>query len=227
MIIKIIELFTIFIILPYLYVYFDLDHYFKNQIFTGNLTILYKLNKILLLQIIFIYTLIIYYKKIRNFLYFKIQSFKNNFYYAKWILLRFLGIITIILTFIFYVYPERLFYPFKTFPTYILIIVIIIYPLLSVIQQEFIFRIFFFERYYAFFQSKWEFYFTNALLFMFIHIIYKNYIALLFTFFGNFLFLSTFFKTRSVYWIVLEHSIYGLIIFYTSLGDFFYQTHSF
>jgi hypothetical protein len=123
-------------------------------------------------------------------------------------------------------YPELLFTSFKISNKLILIFVPFLYLLFSVIQQEFIYRIFFFERYKSIFNNNHQLILCNSLLFMFAHIIYENWVALFATFLGNFLFTKTFLKTKSFYWVVIEHCLYGITMFYLGLGNFFYRTYS-
>jgi len=221
----IIEYFSLYIILPSIYVIFNLDSWFKLM-FQGKWLLLYQMHKIILLQIMFIYTLFIYSLKIRNYNYFKFSNLINNISYIKNIFKRLLIITIILLIFTYFVFPNHLFETFKLYNIKILLLVFFFYPLLSVIQQEFIYRIFFYERYKEFFPKIKELVISNSLVFMFVHIIYENWFSLFTTFIGNFLFISTFIRTKSFYFILIEHSLYGLIIFYIGLGNFFYKTHT-
>lgn len=223
--ILLIEFFTLYLLLPAIYVIFDLDTLIK-EIFQNRWILLYHLHKVILLQIIFLYTLLVYAWKIKNYHYFKFNNFLNHWFYLKTIFKRLMIITVILFIYTYYFYPNFLFQAIKLNKFYVIILVLFFYPLISVIQQEFIYRIFFYERYNGFFSNKKEFYLTNSFLFMFVHIIYQNWFALFATFIGNFLFLSTFFRTKSFYFIFIEHSFYGLSIFFVGLGNFFYQTHT-
>lgn len=100
--------------------------------------------------------------------------------------------------------------------------VMLLYPLLSVYPQELIFRTFFLHRYQYICRQPWILLLTNALAFAMAHIIYRNWVAVLLTFFGGFLFARTYQKTRSTLIASMEHSLYGCLIFTIGLGRFFY-----
>ncbi len=219
------EFYTLFIILPSIFPILNLEKFLEKYIFIGILKPIYPMHKIILLQIIFLYTFFVY-KKHYSFDSFKIEHLKNNLSYIKNILFRAIFIALGLYLFVSIFFEERLFLPLKKFPFVFLFLVFLFYPILSVIQQEFMFRIFFFERYKSLFSHQKELIIVNSLLFMLVHIIYENWIALLLTFFGNFLFVRTYLKTKSFYLLVLEHSLYGYLIFLSGLGEFFYRSYS-
>lgn len=220
-----IEFYTLFIILPALFPVFHFEIFLKKFIFTGIFKSLFPLHKIIMLQILFLYTFFVF-KKHYSLESFKIEYFKNNVSYLKTILIRTVVILAILFLFVNMFFIERLWLPLKKFPLIFFVLIFLLYPILSVIQQEFIYRIYFFERYKSLFQDRKEFIIVNSLLFMFLHIIYENWIALLFTFLGNFLFVSTYLKTKSIYLLIIEHSLYGYLIFLSGLGEFFYRSFS-
>jgi uncharacterized protein len=96
-------------------------------------------------------------------------------------------------------------------------LVIVLYPLLSVIPQELIFRKFFFFRYGMFF-TPYVLIVLNALVFSFVHLVFKNYIALVLTFVGGILFITTYIKTKSFSLVCIEHALYGDLLFTIGLG---------
>lgn len=100
-------------------------------------------------------------------------------------------------------------------------LVLIGYPLLSVLPQEIIYRLYFFERYKTLEINKSMIILINALLFAFLHIIYGNLIAVIFTFFGGILFCLTYYSTRSLLLTVIEHTVYGYIVFLSGYGQYF------
>ncbi len=116
--------------------------------------------------------------------------------------------------------PDKLFYVVKNRPKLILI-VFFAYPLLSAIPQEVLYRSFFFKRYQSLFGPGQLIIFVNALCFSFLHVIYNNWVALTFTFVGNYLYTSTYLKKKSFGLVCIEHSLYGLLMFLIGLGDFF------
>lgn len=100
----------------------------------------------------------------------------------------------------------------------------ILYPILSAYTQEIVFRNFFFYRYEKLFEKRIVlFVVINALLFSYIHIVFENWIAVVFTFVGGVLFALTFLKTRSTLLVSIEHSIYGNALYTLGLGYYFYH----
>lgn len=127
----------------------------------------------------------------------------------------------LILLFTYFFYEDKLFNFLLQKPD-VYITVMILYPLLSVIPQELIFRKFFLFRYEFIFTSKMLI-IINAAVFCFIHIIFANYIALFFSFIGGLLFIKTYLNTKSFTLVCIEHALYGDLIFTIGLGEFFYH----
>jgi membrane protease YdiL (CAAX protease family) len=88
-----------------------------------------------------------------------------------------------------------------------------LYPLLSVLPQELVFRAFFFDRYRRLFPGRGVMILVNSLLFSLAHIVYNNFWAVALTFLGGLLFASTYQRTRSLPLVIFEHSAYGCMIF--------------
>jgi uncharacterized protein len=101
--------------------------------------------------------------------------------------------------------------------------VVVLYPLLSVIPQEFVYRRFFFNRYGALFRTRLQLALASALVFAWMHLIFRNEWALLMTFVGGLLFADTYRKTHSLLLVTLEHTLYGVLVFTIGLGDFIYH----
>ncbi len=101
--------------------------------------------------------------------------------------------------------------------------IMVLYPVMSVLTQEFVYRTFFFHRYGPLFgTSKWAAIFTNAALFGFAHIIFGNWIAVAGTFATGLLFAYRYNVTRSLWAVWLEHSLYGCLVFTVGLGPYFF-----
>ncbi len=101
--------------------------------------------------------------------------------------------------------------------------IMILYPLLSVIPQELIYRTFFFHRYGPLFgSSRWLAILTNGLLFGFAHIIFGSYVSIVLTTFLGFLLAWRYDETRALWAVWLEHSLYGCLIFTVGLGHYFF-----
>ncbi len=101
--------------------------------------------------------------------------------------------------------------------------IMVLYPLMSVLAQEFVYRTFFFHRYGPLFGTcRWAAIFTNAALFAFAHIIFENWIAVAGTFCTGLLFAFRYDVTRSLWAVWLEHSLYGCLVFTVGLGRYFF-----
>ena len=106
----------------------------------------------------------------------------------------------------------------------ILLVYIVFYILMSVIPQEIIFRSFFFHRYDTLFENKKNMVILNIFLFTLMHVIYLNVIVLILSFFGGILFALTYYNNKSLGLVVLEHSLYGSLIFFLGLGKHFHNS---
>lgn len=118
--------------------------------------------------------------------------------------------------------PERLFSFVLERPA-LWAMVMLLYPLLSVLPQEIIFRLFFFERYKPFFASGTTMVVASGLAFGFAHIIFLNWVAPLLTALGGLIFALTYSRRRSLALVSLEHALYGNFIFTIGLGIYFYH----
>jgi CAAX protease family protein len=118
--------------------------------------------------------------------------------------------------------PDR----FLAFPRYaygIWILVMILYPLISVTTQEIMYRVFFFHRYRALFAGDPQGGIVlNAVLFSFSHIVFQNITTLIISFLGGLLFAWRYQTSRSYWALVFEHALYGNLIFTVGLGRYFY-----
>jgi membrane protease YdiL (CAAX protease family) len=115
---------------------------------------------------------------------------------------------------------------FLRFPLYAQdtwIMVMLLYPILSVTAQEIMFRLFFFHRYRSLFGVDAQGVIVlNAVLFAFAHIPFQNVTTLVMSFFASLLWAWRYEHTRSYWAVVLEHSLYGNLIFTVGLGRYFY-----
>jgi uncharacterized protein len=101
---------------------------------------------------------------------------------------------------------------------------ILMYPLLSALPQEVIFREFFFYRYGLLFRHPAVLVAVNATLFSFAHIYFTSWIVMVFTLVGGLIFTLTYLRTRSLLVVSIEHTLYGLMILSSGLGEYFYKT---
>lgn len=104
-----------------------------------------------------------------------------------------------------------------------LLYMILMYPLLSAVPQEIIFREFFFYRYGTIFRSPALLLAANVLLFSFAHIYFASSIVTIFTLVGGAIFAVTYLRTRSLLVVSIQHSLYGLMILSSGLGEYFYK----
>lgn len=128
----------------------------------------------------------------------------------------FLGVATYVLL------PDRLFSFVLERPAF-WALVMVAYPLISVVPQEIIFRMFFFERYQHIFKSRELMIIASGLAFGMAHLIFENWVAPLLTAVGGILFALTYSKKRSLALVSLEHALYGDFIFTIGLGYYFYH----
>jgi len=102
-------------------------------------------------------------------------------------------------------------------------LVMVAYPLLSVIAQEIIFRSFFFQRYKKIFPTPLLMILASAILFGAAHLIFQNWVAPLMCLIGGLFFAQTYHKTRSLWLVVIEHALYGDFLFTVGLGRYFFH----
>jgi hypothetical protein len=140
----------------------------------------------------------------------------------KPILLRYLIAVAILSVCTAIVEPQKLF-GFPLHRTGLWMIVMVFYPLVSVIPQELIFRPFFYKRYGALFHSPRLMLMASSAAFAFAHVLFQNWVAVLLCFAGGVLFSQSYERTRSLAVVWFEHAIYGCFIFTIGLGGYFYH----
>jgi membrane protease YdiL (CAAX protease family) len=102
-------------------------------------------------------------------------------------------------------------------------VVMVAYPIVSVYPQGVLYRAFFFERYGELFPGKWPMIVASAAAFAFLHIIFRNWLAMALTFAGGLLFASRYADTGSLAVSGFEHALYGCWLFTVGLGRYFYH----
>jgi len=102
-------------------------------------------------------------------------------------------------------------------------VVMVAYPVLSVYPQGLVYRAFFFERYAPLFPGTWTLILVSASAFAFLHIIFRNALAVWLTFAGGLLFAARYAQTASLAASSFEHALYGCWLFTVGLGQFFYR----
>lgn len=101
--------------------------------------------------------------------------------------------------------------------------IMLLYPLMSVLAQEFVYRTFYFHRYGPLFGgARWLAVGTNALLFGFGHIVVGTWFAIISTCGSGLLFAVRYALTRSFWAVFLEHTLWGWLVFTVGLGGYFF-----
>jgi len=102
-------------------------------------------------------------------------------------------------------------------------VLMILYPVLSVYPQGIVYRAFLLHRYRDLFSGPCALILVSAVAFAFVHIIFRNPIAVGLTLIGGLLFAWRYQTTGSLFTSALEHALYGCWMFTVGLGDFFYK----
>ncbi len=165
------------------------------------------------------------------FIYLFILIRDNNFSNKKLVWIRFgqwkkrmrifLTFLVLSLMYVYFFEQEKMFQMVKETPVKWMVI-ILTYPIWSVIPQELIYRSYFFYRFRLLIKNYFLFLLINAALFSLPHIIFENWFAIVFTFAGSLIFASTYNKNGSLLVVSLEHGLYGAWIFTVGLGEYFY-----
>ena len=116
--------------------------------------------------------------------------------------------------------PDR----FLMFPTQrpvLWIVVMVLYPLLSALPQELVFRTFFFRRYAPLFRNKAWMMAVSAFVFGYIHIVFHNPVSPLLSFICGFFLSASYAAHQSLKKAAIEHALYGDMVFTVGLGYYF------
>ncbi len=140
----------------------------------------------------------------------------------KPVLLRSLAIASVMPAAVWLWRPELVFAFVRRAPA-MWVVVMLLYPLVSVYPQELIWRVFLFHRYGPLFGGKWAIVAASALAFGFAHIAFGNWLAVVLSTAGGFLFARTYARTGSLALVTVEHAILGDAIFTSGLGQFFFH----
>ncbi|MCW9708490.1 CPBP family intramembrane glutamic endopeptidase [Fodinibius salsisoli] len=118
--------------------------------------------------------------------------------------------------------PDQ-FFSFPSEQPILWMVVMVLYPVLSALPQEFIYRTFFFHRYDVLILYRNGSIIFSTLAFAFLHIVYDNWWAVGLSLIAGLLFGLTYQRTRSLLWVTVEHVFYGWMIFTLGFGNFFYE----
>ncbi|MBK1623701.1 CPBP family glutamic-type intramembrane protease [Afifella marina] len=103
------------------------------------------------------------------------------------------------------------------------LLILILYPLLSALPQELIYRVWFFHRYRSLFGHHAAVAVAaNAALFAVAHIIFGSAVSVTGAFLLGLLLARRYEQARSFWPVWLEHVLYGDLVFTIGLGRFFY-----
>jgi len=138
------------------------------------------------------------------------------------ILVLFIGLAFLIGGAIFLLRPGWIFSFVRRAPL-VWVLVMVLYPVLSVYPQGIVFRSFLFHRYRSLFTHPVAITVASALAFSFAHIVFRNLIAVSFTLVGGVIFAWRYRQSRSLLASAFEHALYGCWMFTVGLGDFFYR----
>ncbi len=137
------------------------------------------------------------------------------------IVLRLLAFAAVTTVYIWQVTPVMLFALPRQRP-WLWVAIMLLYPFLSAYPQEIIYRSFFFHRYRPLFRSEGLLLVSSAVFFGFLHIIYRNPVAIGMALLGGLLFSSTYLRSKSIFVTSFEHALYGMWIFTVGLGHYFF-----
>ncbi len=140
----------------------------------------------------------------------------------KTVLVRFvvLAPVALLLTWLFV--PQWLFaFPHQAPGTWAMVMVA--YPFVSALPQEFVYRRYYFWRYQPLFGTERNLAWTSAVIFGAMHVIYDNPYTVVLATFGGALFTFTWLRSRRLWLTTLEHALYGNLIFTIGIGRLFYE----
>ena len=116
--------------------------------------------------------------------------------------------------------PDRLFWLPRERPEF-LVVIVVLYPLLSALPQEIIYRSFFFRRYALLFGEGTGMIACSAAAFGFVHVMFGNFVSPLLSMIGGLVFAKGYSDDHSLKWATIEHGLYGCAVFIIGLGTYF------
>ena len=126
------------------------------------------------------------------------------------------------LVFVLGLVPEALFRLPRRAPAFWLLL-LLLYPLLSALPQEIVFRALYFRRYAQLFPDRRVAVLVNGGIFALAHLLFWSPVTLSMTFVGGVLFARSYLGRGGFPQAVVQHAICGLIVFSVGLGVFFYH----
>ena len=195
---KLVELLVLFIILPVSALF---DYPLIIKFFLGTTG--------------FVYVIYVLLKVEKNK--FKINPNLNWKRFWQLTLIKFSLIIIATTFYVWFVDNENLFIVILNKPL-LWLLLLFVYSIFSVYPQELVYRTFFFQRYKDLFFNTGGLIMINAMLFSLAHLLFKNGLVILITFFGGLLFAFTYNRSKSTLLVSIEHAIYGSWLFTVGMG---------
>lgn len=129
----------------------------------------------------------------------------------------------LVMTAVIYFYdPARMFGLADRLPLWAIPLLVLAYTGFSALPQEFIFCAYFFRRYGLFFGTGLKMMIASAMVFAYAHVLFINWVAPTLSLAAGIIFAHTYYKTRSLALVTLEHGLYGGWLFIVGLGWYFY-----
>lgn len=126
------------------------------------------------------------------------------------------------LVFVLWLVPGQLFRLPRQAPE-LWLMIMLLYPILSALPQEVVFRVLFFRRYGALFPDARVTMLLNGVAFALAHLLFWNPVTLSMSFVGGILFARGYLGRGGFAAAVVMHAICGLIVFTSGLGVYFYH----
>ena len=146
------------------------------------------------------------------------QGFKTH---VRPVMIRFAVLAPVLFGFMAFMHPDRLFsFPLERFDRWVM--VMILYPLLSVLPQELIYKTLFFRRYGTLFTNQTFLLVFSAAAFGYMHIMLGNIVAVAGTAIAGYLIGQSYMKSQSLALACFEHALYGCWVYTLGLGIYFY-----
>ncbi|HMO25614.1 MAG TPA: CPBP family intramembrane metalloprotease, partial [Tepidisphaeraceae bacterium] len=103
------------------------------------------------------------------------------------------------------------------------VMVMLLYPIFSVLPQTLIYRVFFFHRYASLFRTRTGLIVAATLVFAVGHLMFHSWVAIALTLAGGLLFSIRYATTRSAPLSAIEHALFGQMAFTLGYGMFLYH----
>lgn len=122
-------------------------------------------------------------------------------------------------------YAPRLLFGLPRREPLLWILILITYPIVSVVPQTIVYRVFLFHRFRPLLRLKPNqraavLIVMSGLAFCFSHVIFRNWVAPALTLPGGLLFATRYHNTRSLCTSSVEHALYGCFLFSVGLGHY-------